>query len=273
MLTDANGSYYFDELDAGVNYFVHRPAQQIMGVNWTSDVSGLLSPGLPLQIIDSFDNHQLVQANPVTPSGTSAVQNSNSSALGGERDMFVKLMSGIGKVSLRSNAYGIDVLQYDTASVMGYGIVTWDGVDYSAQATPSMGLGNIDLTEGGKATGLLLKLGVDQTGEGERLRFRLYGDTATEFSEASLEIPVTGGMATATAFLPFDEFAGSVGADQVNAIQMFLGEGTKSVDAQIDWIGTAGPTTYDFAVVPEPSSVGLTLLALLLMGICRRRWA
>jgi hypothetical protein len=272
VLTDADGAYGFDQLDVDAGYFVYRPAQQIQGDSLGADVSGLLSPGVPLLIIDEFDTHQIVHANPMTPSATSAINDPMSSAIGGERDLLVELMSGVGEVSLRSNAFGVEVLQYDTTSgVTGRGLVTWDGVDFSASETPALGLGNVDLTDGGQATGLLLQLGVDQTGTGESLHFRFFRDSTTEYSEGSVEIPVTGGTATGTAFLPFEGFVGPVTPDDVNAIQMFLGEGSKSIDAQVAWIGTAAPTIHDFVVVPEPTAAGLTMLALLLLGGFRRR--
>ncbi len=272
LRTDANGAYYFDELELDENYFVYRPLQQIMGTNVSSDVSGLLSPGLPLLVIDTFDNRQTAKANPMTPVATSAVNDPMSSAIGGERDLLVELMSGVGNVSLRSNAFGVDVLQYDTmAGVMGHGIVTWDGVDFSASATPALKLGNIDLTEGGQATGLVVRLGIDKTGIEEQLRFRIFRDSTTEYSEASVEFHATGGGATTTKFLPFEEFTGPVTPDDVNAIQMLLGDGSKSIDAQIDWIGAGGPTTHDFVIVPEPVATGLLWLGLLVIGVLRRQ--
>jgi hypothetical protein len=57
----------------------------------------------------------------------------------------------------------------------------------------------------------------------------------------------------------------------VNAIQMLLGEKAKSVDAQVGRLETVGPTTQDFAVVPEPSSLVLALAGWLgLLGWRRR---
>lgn len=155
---------------------------------------------------------------------------------------------------------------------MGRGIVTWDGVDGSGSPTPALGLGNVDLTAGGAATGLLFKIGVDLTGEGEELTLRLFKDSVDEFSEASALIPVTDGTASAFAFLPFDSFVGSVGADDVNAIQLLVGEASKSVDAQVESIVSAGPTSQDFVVVPEPAAGLTALIGLIgLLGFRRSR--
>ena len=68
--------------------------------------------------------------------------------------------AGSGEVELRSNAFGVAVLQYDnTSGVVGQAIITWDGVDMSASPIPSLGLGDLDLTQGGVNEGLVLRSG------------------------------------------------------------------------------------------------------------------
>jgi hypothetical protein len=272
VMTDGMGMYMFENLNAGAKYFVQRPAQVFGMTALPADISGLLDPGTPNLIIDAFQNNQGVKADAFTPISTSTLNDPMAGVLGNERDMYVRLVSGVGEVELRSNAFGVAVLQYDnTSGVVGHGIITWDGVDMSASPTPSLGLGNVDLTQGGLNEGLLFMLGIDATGAGDKARIRIFNDDASVYSEAMVTIPVTDGTATAHAFLSFDDFVGSVSPTNVNAIQLILGEGAKSVDAQIDFIGAIGPKMQDFEIVPEPSSLVLGLLGLCsLLGLRRR---
>jgi hypothetical protein len=264
ILTGADGAYAFESLDPTAAYFVQRPAQPLLGVMQPAQVSTLLQPGLPKLMIDAFTNAQLVTADPLTTIATSTISDPVAPVLGEERDIHVTLLSGVGEVEVRSNAFGVEVLQYDTgAGVIGRGVVTWDGIDLSASLTPSLGLGDVDLTSGGESTGFIMKLGIDATGASDQMEFRIFTDSATEYSEAQMSFPVTDGSASAFAYLPFSEFTGSATLDRVNAIQLWLGEGAKSVDAQIDYIGTLGPVVQDFAVVPEPAAVTLALFSLL----------
>ncbi|MCP4190626.1 MAG: hypothetical protein GY768_08350 [Planctomycetaceae bacterium] len=264
MNTDANGMYQFDDLNPILRYFVQRPSQEILGIAQPGEVSGLLAPFQSSLTIDEFDNHQTVHANPITPAATSSLNDPGSSVLGYERDIYVELLGGIGEVSLRSKAFGVNVSQYDTSSgVQGRGVITWDGIDGSGSLKPSLGLGNIDLTMKGDATGLLFKTGIDRTGEGEKLVIRLFKDSADEYSEASALIPITDGTATASAFIPYNSFVGSVDPTDINAIQMWMGEASKSIDAQIESVVSVGPTSQNFAVVPEPAALLIFLLGFL----------
>ncbi|MDG2382714.1 MAG: hypothetical protein P8N76_13675 [Pirellulaceae bacterium] len=263
MTTDADGVYQFDDLNPLSRYFVERPPQEILDIAQPGEVSGLLAPFQSSLTVDDFANHQTAQANPITPAATSSLNDPGSSVLGYERDIYVELLAGIGEVSLRSNAFGVDVSQYDTSSgVQGRGVITWDGIDGSGSLKPSLGLGNIDLTMNGDATGLLFKTGIDRTGAGEKLVIRLFKDSADEYSEASALIPITDGTATASAFIPYNSFVGSVEPTDINAIQMLVGEGSKSIDAQIESVVSAGPTSQNFVVVPEPASLLILILGL-----------
>lgn len=271
VVTGADGMYCFDSLAGDAGYFVERPAQIVMGTPLAGQVSGLLKPGVPTMLIDGFTNTQMVKANSMTPVATSTSADPGAGILGGERDMYVQLTAGIGEVQLRSNAFGVQILQYDTSSgVIGRAIITWDGKDMLATPTPSLGLGNIDLTSGGLATGIHMRIGVDASGAGETAKIRIFKDDPSVYSEGSVLIPVTDGTAEADAFVAFSDFVGPVSPTDVNAIQLIVGGMRKSIDAQIGQIGTLGPVVQDF-LVPEPSSALLALLGLGAVLATRRR--
>jgi hypothetical protein len=274
LLTDDSGVYCFTNLVITSQYFVQRPAQTVGTFDFSDQVSSLLVLNSPQIMIDAFENNQGVKASPSTPTATSTMDDPSSNVIGKERDLYVKLASGIGEVELRSNAFGVKVLQFDnTSGVVGQGIITWDGKDLSASPTPSLGLGNVDLTSGGSATGFVMKMGVDATGSAEHVRIRIFKDDPNTYSELSVPIPVTDGTATTWTYAPFSDFVGSVLPDDVNAIQMLLGEGAKSVDAQLDTFATLGPANFDFRtqVVPEPSGIVLLMLGVWGCWSWRRR--
>jgi hypothetical protein len=274
FVTGTDGTYRFQLLDPNAGYFVQSVQMQLGGTFLPGSVSRRLTPSQISLMIDAFDNNQEVRTNPKILAGTSTLSDPVSGVLGRERDLYVRLLEGVGDVKLRSNAFGVAVLQYDTtAGVIGEGVITWDGVDSSASPVPSLGLGNLDLTNGGRDEGLFLRLGVDSTGAGEMVRLRIFDQSQTEFSEADLHLPGTDGSAKDALYVPFSEFQGTVSPSRVNAIQLILGSGAMSIDAQIDQIGTLGPQVQDFVAVPEPGALVLGLVASLglLLG-ARRRW-
>ena len=90
-----------------------------------------------------------------------------------------------------------------------------------------------------------MRIGVNANGANARLR--LYQGSAANFSEATVPIPVTGGAATEFVFVPFSSFAGPSLESNVDAIQLFIDTGNRSVDGQIDTIGVLGADIADFA--------------------------
>lgn len=270
--TGLDGKYNFDNLIAGQNYYVRQIEQTVGGLSLAESVSGVLVPGQTNLLIDNFDNNQRVKANPYTPIATSTTSDPSAQILGVERDMYVQLMTGIGEVAMRSLDFGDDVLQFDnSAGVTGMGYVTWDGNDMNASPIPSLGLGDIDLTENGKSEGIYLKMGIDSTGEGDAMRLRIFDEDSSVYSEAAVPFPVTDGTAMVSVYVPFTDLVGVVSPEKVNAIQLIFGDDTPSVDAQIDMIGTVGSVEHDFVVVPEPSGLVLSLLGLMALVARRRR--
>ena len=274
--TLGDGSYMFDNLEIGKSYFVQRPSQMAGSLNLGNDVSGLISPTTPTLMIDSFATPQGVRADTASPIATSSVAVDSTEVLGGERDLYLELNSGFGNAKLRVSAYSEDLLQYDTTSgVRGMSIVTWDGPDRSSSKVPAMGLHDFDLTNNGENDAILVKMGVDLTGFGDRAIFRIFEGGSDNFSEASIDFPITDGTATAFGFVSLDDFAGSVDPSRIDALQMILGDGNKSIDAQIDYVGVVDANAnHDFRVnvVPEPNSLLLVIvgIALIATGFYRR---
>jgi len=253
-VTDSNGRYCFDNLDADLGYFVRQPAQTVSGVALNLRVSSLIRPGDPGLIIDGFQTMQEAEAMPPAPStaGSVLVLANETEVIGRERDLLVELTSGGSPARLQVNPFGVQVLQVatDPGAVANF-VVTWDGVDGDFGRTPAMGLGGRDLTQGGANTGISLRLGIDPSGAGEEMTLRLYQGSAANFSSVSVPIPVTDGTAADFLLIPFSSFTGDVNPSNVDAIQLFFGSGTASIDGQVDVVGAIGPKVQNFANVPE----------------------
>ena len=263
ITTGADGSYAFKNIQVG-SYFVKTG----------SNVSGLIEPGVPTLMIDDFHHRRDVTADPSGPISTSSLAVPASDVLGGERDLYVELLSGIGDIELRVNPFGQNVLQFDTSSgVNGRGVVTWDGVDNSGSLNPSMGLNGLDLTDGGNNEAFIFQLGVDATGIGESMTLRIHDSAMGKYSDLEIPFTVSGGRATEMVVAPFEDFVGDAMPTKVDAIQLLLGQGTKSIDAQVDFVGIVGMSHQDFqlTVVPEPSSIALTILGFTGILLRRRR--
>jgi hypothetical protein len=263
QITGADGRYSFNDIEAGM-YFVQAADQ----------VSGLLDPARPSLFIDDFEHSRTVIADPIGPISTSSLAAPFSDVIGGERDLYVELMSGIGDIELKVDAFGTKVLDYSTSSgVNGRAVVTWDGVDNSGSLKPSMGLNGFDLTKNGELEAFIFKLGVDKTGAGESMTLRIFSESVDKYSDMEILFPVSGGLASEMLIMPFSDFQGNASPTSVDAIQLILGKGKKSIDAQVDFVGAIGMTNQDFefAAVPEPSSLVLAFLGFLGILLRRRR--
>ena len=185
LVTGEDGGYAFKNIQIG-KYFVRTGDQ----------VSDLIDPGVPKLMIDDFEHARMVSADPIGPVSTSSIAIPSAQVLGGERDLYVELISGIGDIELQVNPFGVSVLQFDTSSgVNGRGVVTWDGVDNSGSLKPSMGLGGLDLTDGGNNTGFIFQLGVDATGIGESMTLRIHDSSMDAYSDLEVPFAVSGGNA------------------------------------------------------------------------------
>ena len=274
--TDASGNYQFDNLHPDVRYFVRQPEQALNGSILSSQVSSLKNAAQPQTVIDTFFlTHNLV-ASPISKNPSSVVRAPNQTQiLGLERDDYLLYHGGAAEAKLRSNPFSLgSSLRFEaTAGTTALAVLTWDGIDDNAAMQPAMGLGGLDLTGGGKATGLMVRLGIDAAGMGETVMFKIFsGDVV---SQAEVEIPYTGGEPTGFVFLPFEGFTGEASATHVDAVQMILDATLPSVDAQFDLLATLGPVVQDFLVtvtpVPEPQTLMGCFVGGMMLAVLRRR--
>jgi len=261
--TNGSGNYRFNSLSAG-QYFVEQEAAtgllQRAGQSVQSvAVTALDAAGVTGSTIDSYDlTTQSVEASSLgSPFDASAVPAPE--VIGGERDMYVELTSGTGRVELMSNTFSPQTLVFAAVSdANGRRLVTWDGPDNDAINLDPTGLGDVDLTEGGASTALRLIMGADH--DNGTATLRIYSG-AGSFSSASVAIPNTGtGAADVTVTVPFSAFAlqagGGADFEHVGAIQLEIA-GVAAVDGEIDDLGLVGPTvlTANFANL-QPMSLG-----------------
>jgi uncharacterized repeat protein (TIGR01451 family) len=250
--TDANGVYCVDNLDPDAAYFVFQPAQTVDGIALESQVSPLTRPGQPGVLIDAFTTTQEAGASPPAPSSDSSVLvfSDETEVIGRERDLMAFLDSGDGEVRVSANPFGNrPTLRYNAdVAVTGSGVVVWDGID-SAADTLALGLDGVDLTNSGRETGIVFRIGAVATGASATLR--LYQGSTTNPSEATMALPVTtGGSADAYVFLPFDDFVGPVLPSDVDAIELILSAESGGNNIEISEIGANGPKTVNLAVNP-----------------------
>ena len=260
-----DGTYSFENLDPQSGYFLQSGAT----------TSGLILPGAPNQFIDGFNDTHIASVDPNNPT-TSSRSSFDPQILGGERDVDLELSSGLGELVFASNRYGLaDYGSLKTGSgVNGRMTITYDGIDASAGAIPEMGLNGIDLTNGGDNEGIMLKLGFDNSAAGESMILRIFQGDPSNFSEAVVAVPITGGFATDYVAAAFDDFVGPVDPTNVDAIQLIFDPASNSVDGQIDEIGLYGPKSFDFSVflVPEPSLCGSSAIVALIFLAHRRKY-
>ncbi|MCA9213673.1 MAG: DUF11 domain-containing protein [Planctomycetales bacterium] len=253
--TDANGVYCFDNLDGSTTYFVQQIAQTVNGVVLEEQVDSV-SPGTPGITIDRFETTQIgAEASPpVGTSGSSTVQTAPppDEIIGLERDIVVILDAGAGSVDATVNEFGTtNSLRFNAdVDVFGRATLTWDGTDNDA-AGLAFGLSGTDLTDGGLNTGIMLRIGARDTGSTARVR--LYKTNSSTFSESSFGIPQSAtGVAEFYQFLPFTGFAGSVNANDVDAIELLIdSDAAAANNVEVDVIGANGPKQLNFDNTPN----------------------
>jgi len=223
-------------------------------------------------VIDTFDITQSVVADPIGVRSMGTVAGPTSSILGGYRDMYLEIIGGVAEGRLRANPFLLNSnLQIDlSAGVSATATVIWDGVPGITGLEPDHGL-DMDFTGGGTYEGIAVRLAIDAAGEGQMLKLLIHSSGGRK-SEAELAFPVVPDVEpTVVQFVPYTEFVGDADMTNVSAFQMIINAESPSIDAQIDVVGLSGPNTSDFEILPEPSSMVLTLVAgLSLLGLRRR---
>ncbi len=266
VVTDAAGNYRFDGLIEGLYFVQQTPIpgvlQRIEDTVRSVEITAADAAGTRGVNIDSFDlTPQTVAVSSLVPA-TDASAVLALEAIGGERDILVELIAGPGDVVMRILHLDRPLLSFSGDSgAVGRGVVSWDGIDSDGDQLNPIGLGGFDLTEGGANLGIEFLQGADLPGG--VLTLTVYTD-ADNFSFLSQPIPQTPlGTADVVTVFWFDDFtiAAGFGADfaNVGAIELEI-LGVPAMDAQVDEIGTIGPTvkTMHFANL-NPMSLGDTV--------------
>lgn len=255
------GLYSFNVTTAGTYFVVQssvatgliqRSTQRVQTVIVTStDIAGV-----GLTTIDTFDT----TAQSVTASfgGTNPDFNATAAteAIGGERDLFVNATSGT--ISMQSDTPSTtNYLAFDVgAGANGTRILSYDGIDGDAQVLATTGLGGLDLTSAGAATGFRFLIGGEA---GTQITIQV--NSGANASTRTVAIPTTSGASpTATLDVPFTDFTTSSGTGvdftSVGSIQISV-SGPNAADAIIDLVQTFGATTITRNIANlTPMSIG-----------------
>lgn len=271
--TDANGNYRFDGLSSiddstSALYFVQqaaatgklqRPAETVKQVT----ITPAMANGIEATNIDNYDTTP-VSTDPApisaTPTSTASDQaaTAGGEALGGQRDIQVNNTTPVGPgasnldVAVSGGLLSISPGPGTTGNV----IVSYDGVDASADTLDHSTLGLVDLTNNdGEAFHFLVG-----SEAGNTLTVTVYSG-GTNFSSVTVPLTVTaGGVATENLFIPFSSLtaAGGTGAN-LTAVTAVSFEVTVAAgaDAQVNFTRVVAPdvTTQNFANL-NPMSLG-----------------
>jgi hypothetical protein len=254
-LTSTDGSYRFDNLQAGRYQVAQPPAAGFLapyGSPQDVTVSAADAMGIMRTLVDDFDG--VPQTIDARSPGANPTESSvaDSHAMGGTRDLTARVTTALGQTTLSSNLLTnpSSLASMSANNSTSDYVVTWDG-DRDPQTVDYVGLGGRDLTDGGDSTALRLLIGVDQPLQS--LTMRVYSE-ANRWSEATVALADTGGLPTAEVVIPYAGgfTAGGTGpADftNVGAIQLAYRATELGADFAVDVIGSFGPTVLarDFA--------------------------
>ena len=183
-----------------------------------------------------------------------------SGVLGGERDLYVKLLQ-----AGNSSTSGVDMsvnsgsLTYETGSgAIGMGSIQYDGDDNDPLNVDIDGLGSVDFTaDGGRA----FILDILESDVGFSFAINVWSDAGNDF--VSNIYTALGANVPTQRIFNFSDFVG-IDFTDVSALEFV-----------INTDGTQGDTSIDFAVdairVPAPASIAFLGMGLLSLGYARRR--
>ena len=257
--SDANGNYRFDNLAAGT-YWVQEIGVPGVVVPEGSGVQQVAITNANLQgtaktTIDSFASTSQYVSGSLHGGKTGTSAMATSDAIGGHRNLYVQLTTTGGALDLGADSDWPGMLDFglDAAS-NGVFWVNWDGNTSNAAVLNPTGLGGIDLTSQGTATGVTLAAGVDHNNG--QLTLKVYTDAAN-WSWATVSIPDTGdGSLGDSTFIAFSSFSvgGGSGASfaNVGAVQLSI-SGVNASDGEVGPIATIGPMviTQNLANTPQ----------------------
>lgn len=270
-VTDANGNYRFNGLSSIDDstdqlYFVQQaPAtgklQRTSESLKTVTITPAMANGVEATNIDTYDSTP-VSTSPAAltaaPSATASDQAATiaGEALGGQRDIQVNNTTAPGGQNLDVEVTGGLLSISPGPGVTGNVIVSYDGVDASADTLDHTTLGPVDLTaNSGEAFQFLVG-----SETGNTLTVDVYSG-GTNFSSVTVPLVVTpGGIATDNLIIPFSSLttSGGTGADltAVTAVR-FQVNVSAGADAQINFTRIVAPdvTTRNFANL-NPMSLG-----------------
>ncbi|MEO8272243.1 MAG: hypothetical protein ABI557_21210, partial [Aureliella sp.] len=225
-VTDANGNYRFNGLSSTDDttdalYFVQQaPAtgklQRSSETVQSVTITPAMANGVEATNIDNYDTTP-VSTSPApltaTPGGTISDQVATSAgeALGGERDIQVNNTTAPGGQDLDVSVAGGLLSISPGPGVTGNVIVSYDGIDASANTLDHTTLGPVDLTaNGGEAFQFLVG-----SEAGNTLTVDVYSG-GVNFSSVTVPLVVTaGGLATDSLIIPFADLA-TTGGTGVN---------------------------------------------------------
>jgi len=257
--SDANGKYSFANLTAGT-YFVQELGVPGLAVPAGTGVQKVVVSSTDLQgmsgvTIDSFASTLQYVSGSLHGGKTGASSMATPDAIGNHRNLYVQLTTSGGGVSLGANCDWPGLLDFGAnAASNGVFWVNWDGNNSNAAVLNPTGLGQIDITSQGAATGITLTDGADH--DNGYLMLKVYSD-ASDWSWATVPLQnTTDGSLGASTFVAFSSFSvgGGAGADftKVGAIQLGI-NGVNAADGEVGPIQTVGPMvkTVNLANVPQ----------------------
>lgn len=225
-------------------------------------------------VVDEFSDFQFLQA--TGPISLNTDQNSAAgSMLGGERDMFLRVLGGASSQNATAVAFDMgggasSLFLAQQSTITSKLKIVWDGTDGDSSNIDFTGLGGFDLRGGGTEFGL--EVGVNFRDRPTSLTFTAYDasdPTGNRWSRTS--ITLSGPSFVPQAFtIPYGHFTqhgpnGPVDFTNVGALALEIGGFSRGGDIEIDYIQTS--------VVPEPQSIVMALLGSVFcgIGVIRRR--